>query len=199
MANNDKKEPKSLESILETALKVANVGTGIGSGITLVGNILSLINEKNKEPSTMMHAPVYNSVNLDSNQSAMVNANNALIDSQAGANTRYMQDMGVDPLMAGITMNNSVNNARLNLYSQAEQLRQSIYNDQEKTNANIQAQANQSRMQVDQFNIQKQMQENAMASQNISNSITGIADSITKGSGAMLKNMLALLDTRKQS
>ncbi len=148
-------------------------------GLTSAGiGLASIINELNKKPSTMMKAPQYQTVNLNGNQSAAINYAENLTNQSKNAQLRTMLDIGIDPILANTIVNMSANTQMLGAYANAENTRQQIESQQAQINASIQAQANQAKMQTDQFNIQKQMTENQLASKNISQSLMAITGSI---------------------
>lgn len=152
-----------------------NIGA---QSIGAVASIASIINELNKKPSQMLQSPEYSTVNLDSNQSAAINYAEDLTGKSKNAQLRMMLDLGIDPTLASTIVNNSANTQMLGAYANAENTRQSINTQQAQLNTNIQGQANQSLLQTRMFNIQKQMQENQMASANIGQSLMTLAGSV---------------------
>jgi hypothetical protein len=167
----------------------ANTYNAIGQGITGVGSLLSIINEIGKQPSEMLQPAQYRTANLDSNQSAFINANMEQIKNSKNAQKRLLQDLGVDPMLAGINTENFASDQTLKVLSEAERTRQGILGSQEQINASIQAQANDSLQRTKMFNIQKQLQENQMGGANLSAAITGLAGSVMGfGSGTLANN-----------
>ena len=146
--------------------------------ITGLASIASIINELNKKPSQMLQSPEYSTVNLDSNQSAAINYAEDVTGKSKNAQLRMMLDLGIDPTLANTIVNSSANTQMLGAYANAENTRQSINTQQAQINASIQGQANQSLSQTRMFNIQKQMQENQMASANIGQSLMTLAGSV---------------------
>lgn len=170
-------------------VNTANTYNAIGQGITGVGSLLSIINEVNKQPSEMLQPSQYRTSNLESNQSAFINANTKQIENSKNAQQRLLQDLGVDPLLAGINTEKFSSDQTLKVLSEAERTRQGILSSQEQINASIQAQANDSLQKTRMFNIQKQLQENQMGGANLSAAITGLAGSVIGyGSGTLANN-----------
>ena len=183
-------------------VNTANTYNAIGQGITGVGSLISIINEVNKQPSEMLQPSQYRTSNLESNQSAFINANTKQIENSKNAQQRLLQDLGVDPLLAGInTEKFGASDQILKVLSEAERTRQGILVSQEQINASIQAQANDSLQKTRMFNIQKQLQENQMGGANLSSAITGLAGSVIGyGSGKLANNYwgeLTKANTRK--
>lgn len=166
------------KDIVKNANEFAGTMDKIGTGAFMLGSAMSLYNELNKKPSEMAVTPQFKTVDLDSNQSATINAGTREIQKGKNFQQRMMQDLGVDPMLAGIMLETIANDSKTKLLSESERTRQSIEATQEQLNANIQGQAGQAKMATDQFNIQKQMQENQMASVNISQSIMGMVNAL---------------------
>lgn len=156
----------------------ANTYNIAAQSITGLASIASIINELNKKPSQMLQSPEYSTVNLDSNQSAAINYAEDVTGKSKNAQLRMMLDLGIDPTLASTIVNSSANTQMLGAYANAENTRQSINTQQAQINASIQGQANQSLSQTRMFNIQKQMQENQMASANIGQSLMTLAGSV---------------------
>lgn len=182
-------------------VNTANTYNAIGQGITGVGSLISIITEVNKQPSEMLQPSQYRTSNLESNQSAFINANTKQIENSKNAQQRLLQDLGVDPLLAGINTEKFASDQILKVLSEAERTRQGILVSQEQINASIQAQANDSLQKTRMFNIQKQLQENQMGGANLSSAITGLAGSVIGyGSGKLANNYwgeLTKANTRK--
>ena len=166
------------KDMLKNANEFAGTMDKIGTGAFMLSSAMSLYNELNKKPSEMAVAPQFKTVDLDSNQSATINAGTREIQKGKNFQQRMMQDLGVDPMLAGIMLETMANDSKTKLLSDSERTRQSIEATQEQLNANIQGQAGQAKMATDQFNIQKQMQENQMTSANISQSIMGMVNAL---------------------
>lgn len=166
------------KDMVKNANEFAGTMDKIGTGAFMLGSAMSLYNELNKKPSEMAVTPQFKTVDLDSNQSATINAGTREIQKGKNFQQRMMQDLGVDPMLAGIMLETIANDSKTKLLSESERTRQSIEATQEQLNANIQGQAGQAKMATDQFNIQKQMQENQMASVNISQSIMGMVNAL---------------------
>jgi len=169
---------KQRETGIDAALGKVDTFNTISQGLSGVMGIASIINELNKKPSDKLMPPQYSTVNLDSNQSGAINYAEDMTSKSKNAQLRMMTDLGIDPVLANTVVNNSVNTQMLGAYANAENTRQSVETQQAQLNANIESQANQSKLSVDQFNIQKQMQENQLASANISQSLLSIAGSV---------------------
>lgn len=177
-SSQDKSEELVGKEMLKNANEFAGTMDKIGTGAFMLGSAISLYNELNKKPSEMAVAPQFKTVDLDSNQSATINAGTREIQKGKNFQQRIMQDLGVDPMLAGVMLESMANDSKTKLLSESERTRQSIEATQEQLNASIQGQAGQSKMATDQFNIQKQMQENQMASVNISQSIMGMVNAL---------------------
>ena len=176
--------------LIDKSVKSANIYNAIGQGISGVGPLWSIINEINKQPSEMMQAPQYRNVNMDSNQTTFINSNREQIDNAKNAQKRLYMDLGINPMVAGTMAENWASDQLLKVTAEAERTRQGIEANQAQINANIQGQANQMKAATDQFNIQKQMQENQLAGQNISQSLMTLAGSaIGLGQGNISNNL----------
>ena len=176
--------------LIDKSVKSANIYNAIGQGISGVGPLLSIINEINKQPSEMMQAPQYRNVNMDSNQTTFINSNREQIDNAKNAQKRLYMDLGINPMVAGTMAENWASDQLLKVTAEAERTRQGIEANQAQINANIQGQANQIKAATDQFNIQKQMQENQLAGQNISQSLMTLAGSVIGlGQGNISNNL----------
>ena len=176
--NNGQSEEVVGKQMLKNANEFASTMDKIGTGAYMLGNTLSLFNELNKKPSKMAVSPQYKTTDLDSNQSATINAGLNEIEKGKNFQQRLMMDLGVDPMLAGVMLESMSNDSKTKLLAESERTRQGIEATQEQINASIQAQGGQSKMATDQFNIQKQMQENQLASANISQSIFGIVNAL---------------------
>jgi len=162
-----------------------------GAAVGVLGHGIGLINEMRKQPSTPLRAPSYETVNLDSDQSGFVNTLNRDIEKSKSASLRRMLDMGVDPIQATMLVDRMSSDAKLKTHAQATAQRQQIQQAQAQLNTQIGLTANQMKLQTDQFNIQKQMTENQLASQNISAGIHGMTQNILSRAGAFMQNEVA--------
>ena len=176
--DNGQSEEVVGKQMLKNANEFAGTMDKIGTGAYMLGNALSLFIELNKKPSKMAVSPQYKTTDLDSNQSATINAGLNEIEKGKNFQQRLMMDLGIDPMLAGVMLESMSNDSKTKLLAESERTRQGIEATQEQINASIQAQGGQSKMATDQFNIQKQMQENQLASANISQSIMGMVNAL---------------------
>ena len=176
--DNGQSEEVVGKQMLKNANEFAGTMDKIGTGAYMLGNALLLFNELNKKPSKMAVSPQYKTTDLDSNQSATINAGLNEIEKGKNFQQRLMMDLGIDPMLAGVMLESMSNDSKTKLLAESERTRQGIEATQEQINASIQAQGGQSKMATDQFNIQKQMQENQLASANISQSIMGMVNAL---------------------
>ena len=179
-------------------LKKANTANYIGAGLqALVGGI-GLFNEMNAEKSEDARMPSMKDVTLDKDQSSFINAMDAASQMTSNAQSQYAKQMGMDPGMISSAMFLLDQNSKLRTLAQADQTRQTLAAKEAEINSRMKEIAVQGKMQTDQFNIQKQMTENQISSENTMGSMMAMISAYPKATQANLNNRLAFEYLAKQ-
>lgn len=168
--------------------RIANITNIVGQGIGMTGAAIGLARELRREPSEKLEKPHFESVALDTDQSPFVRASEREIERARGGMTRRTRDAGVDPLMAEYAASTFETDARLGVYAQAHQTRQQLDTTMKEMNTRLGFTASQIGTQVDQFNIQKQIQENQMRNQAIMQNLFTLAQGATNLGSTFISN-----------
>lgn len=170
--------------------RTANIFNGIGAGIGVIGNAMSLYNEMTaKRPDDAM-APASQDIRLEKDQSSFINYMMSNISSGRNAGYRTAVDRGADPILTSLVLHNASNDAKLKTLSQADEQRQKIATTEAGINTQQRQSSQQLKAQIDMFNMTKQAKANELSGQNITNSISGIVNSIVGFGGAYMGNNL---------